>query len=29
MITHDREIGEAAARRIVIRDGIVVQDWRE
>lgn len=28
MITHDREIGEAAARQIVIRDGNVVQDWR-
>ncbi|MFJ7557535.1 ABC transporter ATP-binding protein [Bacillus thuringiensis] len=29
MITHDREIGEAATRQIVIRDGNVVQDWRE
>ena len=28
MITHDREIGEAAARQIVIRDGNIVQDWR-
>ena len=27
MITHDREIGEAA-RQIVIRDGNIVQDWR-
>ena len=26
MITHDREIGEAAARQIVIRDGNIVQD---
>ncbi|TKI79346.1 macrolide ABC transporter ATP-binding protein, partial [Bacillus cereus] len=25
----DREIGEAAARQIVIRDGNIVQDWRE
>ncbi|TKI23978.1 macrolide ABC transporter ATP-binding protein, partial [Bacillus cereus] len=24
----DREIGEAAARQIVIRDGNIVQDWR-
>ncbi|MHA4262737.1 ABC transporter ATP-binding protein [Bacillus cereus] len=29
MITHDREIGEAATRQIVIRDGNIVQDWRE
>ncbi|KAA6461635.1 MULTISPECIES: ABC transporter ATP-binding protein [Bacillus cereus group] len=29
MITHDREIGEAATRQIVIRDGNVVQDWRK
>lgn len=29
MITHDREIGEAAVRQIVIRDGNIVQDWRE
>ncbi|PEQ41151.1 macrolide ABC transporter ATP-binding protein [Bacillus cereus] len=28
IITHDREIGEAAARQIVIRDGNIVQDWR-
>ncbi|MCU4991510.1 ABC transporter ATP-binding protein [Bacillus cereus] len=28
VITHDREIGEAAARQIVIRDGNIVQDWR-
>ncbi|MGY0012888.1 ABC transporter ATP-binding protein [Bacillus anthracis] len=28
MITHDREIGEAARRQIVIRDGNIVQDWR-
>ncbi|WP_377863349.1 ABC transporter ATP-binding protein [Bacillus sp. R86525] len=28
MITHDREIGEGAARQIVIRDGNIVQDWR-
>ncbi|EOO12517.1 MULTISPECIES: ABC transporter ATP-binding protein [Bacillus cereus group] len=28
MITHDREIGEAAARQIVICDGNIVQDWR-
>ena len=28
IITHDREIGEAAARQIVIRDGKIVQDWR-
>ncbi|TKI79344.1 macrolide ABC transporter ATP-binding protein, partial [Bacillus cereus] len=24
-----REIGEAAARQIVIRDGNTVQDWRK
>ncbi|EJR91050.1 ABC transporter ATP-binding protein [Bacillus cereus VD196] len=28
IITHDREIGEAAASQIVIRDGNIVQDWR-
>ncbi|PGO22390.1 macrolide ABC transporter ATP-binding protein [Bacillus cereus] len=28
IITHDREIGEAATRQIVIRDGNIVQDWR-
>ncbi|MED2765455.1 ABC transporter ATP-binding protein [Bacillus thuringiensis] len=28
MITHDREIGEVAARQIVIRDGNMVQGWR-
>ena len=29
MITHDREIGQAAARQIVIRDGHIVQDGRD
>ncbi|OQR53289.1 ABC transporter ATP-binding protein [Bacillus sp. CDB3] len=28
MITHNREIGETATRKIVIRDGNIVQDWR-
>ena len=29
MITHDREIGKPQTRQIVIRDGNIVQDWRE
>ncbi|MBW3496595.1 ABC transporter ATP-binding protein [Bacillus sp. FDAARGOS_1420] len=29
MITHDREIGKAAARQIIIRDGHIVQDGRD